>query len=160
VDIHKTNYRLHESFPRHGWRRWSFSSWSSGLWRHVVKTEATRFSETFVSYHIAIRRHTSPWRWRQHSLPKRCYPTTSLHGITLRPEDGGSVVLRRFILQQHYTASHFTLKMEAAWYSETLLCYHNTSRCHSPEDLDLNLHRPEDLTVFLFRYHNRPVSLS
>jgi hypothetical protein len=26
--------------------------------------------------------YISPWRWRQHSHPKRWYPTTTLHGVT------------------------------------------------------------------------------
>jgi len=79
-------------------------------------------SETLVSYHIS-----SPWRWRLHGPPKLWYPTTSIH-----PEDGGSMVLRNFGILPYL----FTLKMEAAWSSETLVSYHIFSpwrwRQHGP----------------------------
>jgi hypothetical protein len=40
---------------------------------------------------------------------------------------------------------HFILKMEAAWTFETMVAYHNTTRRHNPEELDLKHHRRENL---------------
>jgi len=48
------------------------------------------------------------------------------------------MVFRKVMLPHHYTASQFTLKTEAAQSSEMLVPYHNNTRRHNPEDLNLN----------------------
>jgi hypothetical protein len=48
-------------------------------------------------------------------------------------------------VSEDHTASIFRVILEAAFSSETFESYHNTTRRHSPEDLDFEYRRRESL---------------
>jgi len=48
---------------------------------------------------------------------------------------GGGMILQNIGI----LPCHHSLKMEAAWFSETVVFYHITAQSHNPEDHDLNL---------------------
>jgi len=42
------------------------------------------------------------------------------------------------LVSYHNTSQRHNLNLEVTWTSETLVSYHNTTRRHNPEDLDLS----------------------
>jgi hypothetical protein len=86
---------------------------------------------------------------------QRIFVKTDMLYILLSLKSRSSELWRRVVLWQDANVSevHAALKMEPALNSETLLSYHNTTRRHNPEEIDLKYHRPEcPKTLFLLSH--------
>jgi len=91
--------------------------------------------------------HTRQWNVNQHEMSltrKLVHFCLNYNGLGFKSRSSG--LWRR--VSPRCLHLHFIVKMEAAWNSETLLSYRNTTRRHNPKELDLNLHRHENL-----KYH-------
>jgi len=58
--------------------------------------------------------------------------------------------------EDFHIAIYFTVKMEAAWSSKTLVSYHMPTHCQNSKDHDMNLHHHENLkshlVIFIWKF--------
>jgi hypothetical protein len=91
--------------------------------QHYTASQRRSEDGCSVSYHSITRRHNAEVKM------DAAYPTTTLHGVTTQKWRW----MQR-ILPQHYTASQRRSEDGCS------VSYHNTTRFHNPEDLDLKHH--------------------
>jgi len=86
----------------------------SRRWRFKSKCSEDGGSIVLRNVRILPQLYTvSLWRWRQHCSPKNWYPIAILHSVTL--------------------------KMEAAYSSETMVSYNNSRQLHSEDERNVDL---------------------
>jgi len=90
--------------------------------------------------------------------PPYCINSVPSVSITILLPSGYKATLPHFLLAAklcslllslYPSTIHFTLKMETARSSKTMVSYHNTTWCHNPENLDLNFHCHENLKSWM-----------